>query len=197
MRALVPVATGSEDIEFVAVVDILSRAGVDVVTASVEQDCTVRLMKGVTIHAACRLDAVADEMFDAVILPGGVPGAMRLAESRELRKLLIRHHQQGALIGAICLAPALVLKPAGILDASLQVTGNPRPIATPTENFAADTFTALLGSSFDANARVCVDEENRIITSQAPGTAIEFALAAVRMLQGEQVAQKIADYILA
>ena len=196
MRALVPVATGSEDIEFVAVVDILSRAQVDVVTATVESTCTVQLMKGVTIHASCRLDAVADETFDAVILPGGVPGAMRLAESPNLRKLLIRHHKQGALIGAICLAPALVLKPAGILDGSPRVTGNPRPIATPSESFAADAFTSLLGSAFDANSRVCVDEEHRIITSQAPGTAIEFALAVVRMLRGEQVADEIASYIL-
>ena len=196
MRALVPVATGSEDIEFVAVVDILSRAQVDVVTAAVESACTVQLMKGVTIHTSCRLDAVAAETFDAVILPGGVPGAMRLAESRELSELLIRHHKQGALIGAICLAPALVLKPLGILDGSARVTGNPRPIATPGESFAADAFTSLLGSAYDAGSRVCVDEEHRIITSQAPGTAIEFALAVARMLRGEQVADEIARYIL-
>jgi 4-methyl-5(b-hydroxyethyl)-thiazole monophosphate biosynthesis len=60
----------------------------------------------------------------------------------------------------------------------------------------ADAFTKLLGDVFDSKLRVCVDRESNIVTSQTPGTAIEYALAIVEVLRGKKVASEISDYFL-
>lgn len=196
MRALVPVAAGSEDIEVVAICDVLARGDIEVVLATVEASLLVRLMKGVEIQASCELQAIADDKFDAIVVPGGVPGAMRLGQSELLRTMLAAHHEAGAVIAGVCLAPALVLQPAGVLDKSDRATCNPLQIITPTETFEPDHFTSMLGEKFDRKARVCVDQTHRLVTSQAPGTTIEFALAVVEMLCGPDVASAIAGYLL-
>ena len=83
-----------------------------------------------------------------------------------------------------------------MLEKSSQATCNPLQIITPTETFEPDHFTSMLGDKFDRKARVCVDHANRIVTSQAPGTTIEFALAVVEMLCGSDIASAIAGYLL-
>ncbi len=196
MRVLIPVAPGNEEIEFCALLNVLRRADIDVVVASVESGRDVTLQKGLQILAEVSLEDVTTETWDAIVMPGGVPGAMNLGASDVLRTMLQKHHARGGLIGAICLSPALVLEPAGVLKGCDRVTGNPRPIRTPDQSWPADAFTKRLGAAFDAKARVCVDHENKIITSQAPGTAIEYALCIVAMLRGKQTAQDIADYLL-
>ena len=195
MKALVPIANGSEDIEVVAISDVLVRGEVEVVLASIESSSTVRLMKGIEIQATCELAAVSEEHFDAIVVPGGIPGAIHLGESKMLRRIIQTHHQNGAVVAAVCLAPALVLEPAGVLSKSERATCNPLQIKTPTETYAPDHFTSMLGQKFDASARVCVDRLNRVVTSQAPGTTIEFALAVVEMLRGPEVAQQISAYL--
>ena len=195
MRALVPIANGSEDIEVVAIADVLARGDIEVVLATVEPSLLVQLMKGIRIQASCELMAVADEAFDAIVVPGGVPGSFHLGQSETLRKMLVAHHRAGAVVAAVCLAPALVLEPAGVLAKSDRATCNPLQISTPTETFAPDHFTSMLGEKFDGAVRVCVDEPHRIVTSQAPGTTIEFALAVVNMLRGPKVASEIAAYL--
>ena len=76
------------------------------------------------------------------------------------------------------------------------MTGNPLAIKTRDQAWPADVFTQLLGDAFDSSLRVCVDRDNNIVTSQTPGTAIEYALAIVELLRGKEVASKIADYFL-
>ena len=196
MRALIPVATGNEDIELVSLSDVLTRGGIDVILASVEEERRVRLMQGLCIETDCLLADVADEDFDAIVMAGGIPGAMRLSEAAGLRELLIRHHTAGAVVAAICLSPALVLEPAGVLEQCPHVTGNSQQIKTRERTFAPDAFTALLGAGYDPQLRVCVDATQRIITSQAPGTAIEFALEIVRMLAGDATADSIDRYLM-
>ncbi len=196
IRALVPVALGSEDIEFVGIADVISRAQIEVVVATVEEELEVQLMKGTRIQADCRLGDIGPVDFDAVIVPGGVPGAMRLGESQLLREIVLRHHKAGAVVAGICLAPAVVLWPTGILDSCERVTGNPLPINTPERSYPPEEFIKMFGDRFDSDARVCVDIDHRIITSQAPGTTLEFALAIVGVLCGEAVADEIARYLL-
>ena len=196
MRALVPVATGNEDIELVSITDILTRGGVEVVLASIENEKSVRLMQGLNIEANYFLDDVIKDDFDAIVMAGGIPGAMRLSEANGLRDLLIRHHEANAVLAAICLSPALVLKPSGVLDQCIQVTGNSQQIKTRDQTFAPDAFTQLLGDSYDPTLRVCVDKRQRIVTSQAPGTAIEFALEVVRLLAGDSIAETIKEYVM-
>ena len=196
MKALLPVATGNEEIEFCALVDVLRRADVDVTVASVESLDTVVLQKGLRIVPDANLEQVSDETWDAIVMAGGVPGAMNLAASELLKAVIQRHHADGGLVGAICLSPALVLKPAGVLEHVKKVTGNPLVIKTPDQVWPADAFTKLLGDVFDSKLRVCVDRESNIVTSQTPGTAIEYALAIVEVLRGKKVASEISDYFL-
>jgi 4-methyl-5(b-hydroxyethyl)-thiazole monophosphate biosynthesis len=133
MKALLPVATGNEEIEFCALVDVLRRADVDVTVASIESLETVMLQKGLRVVPDVNLEQVSDETWDAVVMAGGVPGAMNLAASGLLKAIIQRHHADGGLLGAICLAPALVLKPAGVLERVKKVTGNPLVIKTPDQ----------------------------------------------------------------
>ena len=196
MKALLPVATGNEEIEFCALVDVLRRARIDVTVASVEACEMVVLQQGLRIVPDAKLENVANEAWDAIAMPGGVPGAMNLGASELLKSIIQRHHANGGLLGAICLSPALVLKQAGVLEHAKKVTGNPLAIKTRDQAWPADVFTQLLGDAFDSSLRVCVDRDNNIVTSQTPGTAIEFALAIVELLRGKEVASKISDYFL-
>ncbi len=196
LRVLIPVSTGNEDIEFCALRDVLCRAELDVMVASVEGLSEVTLMKGLRIIPDMGLDEAADQSWDAIAMAGGIPGAMNLARSDVLRIMLQAHHARQGVIGAICLSPALVLEPAGVLSNSRHATCNPLAIRTPDQSWPVDEFTKLLGDKFDPDSRVCVDEDNRIVTSQTPGTAIEYALALVTMLRGPEIAQDISEYFL-
>ncbi len=196
MKALLPVATGNDEIEFCVLVDVLRRACIDVTVASVEARDVVVLQQGLRIVPDASLEQVADQTWDAIVMAGGVPGAMNLGASEQLKAIIQRHHANGGLLGAICLAPALVLKPAGVLEHVKKVTGNPLAIKTPDQVWPADEFTQLLGNAFDPDVRVCVDRDSNIVTSQTPGTAVEYALAIVKLLRGEKIASEISDYLL-
>ena len=194
--ALIPVAQGNEDIEVIALIDVLRRGGLQVVVASLDDQEVVTLMKGTRLVVDAALQSVLDQPWDVIAVPGGIPGAMNLAESSPLRERLQRQHLSGGVVAAICLAPALVLKPAGVLEAMETVTGNPLAIRTPQQSWPADHFNKLLGSNFDPTARVISDQQQRIVLSQTPGTAIEFAIAIVRMLCGDDAALAIENYFL-
>ena len=147
MSVLVPIAHGCEDLAFVIITDILARASSKVSVASIEPPGElVRLMKGVRVEPDVPLSAVAGETWQAIVIPGGIPGAMRLGESTLLRTVLTKHQQGGGLLAAICLAPTVVLEPAGLLKKCLRVTGKPLPIQTPDVRYQADEFTTRLGS---------------------------------------------------
>ena len=194
--ALIPVAQGNEDLEVIALIDVLRRGGLQVVVASLDDQEVVTLMKGTRLVVDAAFASVVDQHWDVIAVPGGIPGAMNLAESSLLRERLQRQHLSGGVVAGICLAPALVLKPAGVLEAMETVTGNPLAIRTPQQSWPADHFTNLLGSNFDPKARVISYQQQRIVLSQTPGTAIEFAIAIVRMLRGEDAAQAIENYFL-
>ncbi len=195
-RALIPIATGNEDLEVVAMIDVLRRADIEVVIASVDNQNTVTLMKGSRLVVDEPLVNVIDQDWDLIAIAGGIPGAMNLAASTLLRERLRQQHKNKGMLGAICLSPALVLKPAGVLDEMKTVTGNPLPIQTPEQSWPANFFTSILGDQFDASPRVISDEQQRIVLSQTPGTAIEYAIAMVRMLCGEERANAINNYFL-
>ena len=195
-RALIPLANGNEDIEVIAMIDVLRRADIDVVIASVSNEDTVTLMKGSRLVVDEPLVNVVHQQWDLIAMAGGIPGAMNLAASTLLRDRLRLQHTNKGMIGAICLAPALVLKPAGVLDEMKIVTGNPLAIKTPEQSWPADYFISILGDKFDASFRVISDEEQKIVLSQTPGTAIEYAIAMVKMLCGEECANRISNYFL-
>jgi len=172
--ALIPLTPGFEDIEAVTIVDVLRRGGVTVTTAAIGDTLEVESAHGITMRADAMIADVADADYDAIVLPGG-PGTPALAECQPLVDLLARQNAEQRLICAICAAP-LVLCNLGLVDPELHVTCY--PACTPELDRKC------------ADAPVVTD--GNVITGQAPGSALLFALVVLQTLMGEPMAQKIA-----
>jgi 4-methyl-5(b-hydroxyethyl)-thiazole monophosphate biosynthesis len=183
-RVLVPVARGSEDVEVACLTDVLRRASFDVTLASIEDSREVVLARGLRVVADSLLsDSIAAEPFDVIALPGGMPGAERLRDCPTLISLLRAQQAAGRWTAAICAAPAVVLAAHGLLDGAARATCYP-------------SFAHALPPGVACDDRVVVDEAACIITSRGPGTAVEFALRIVGVLDGKDSATKIADAML-
>ncbi len=177
LKALVLLAEGFEDIEAVATIDVLRRGGVDVTSASVGASLQVPSSHGITMTADARLrDLEENSAWDAVILPGGMPGTKNLAGSPEVIALLRRQKEAERLICAICAAPT-VLVGAEVLDADTHVTCYPASVVDLDRP--------------SANVPVVVD--GNFITGQGPGSALLFALVVLKVLAGDSAAGKVAQ----
>lgn len=168
-RVLVPLAPGFEELEAVTVVDLLRRAGVEVVTAGLA-DGPVRASRGVVVVPDTTLDRVADDDFDMIVLPGGLPGADHLNADPRIHRILRRTAAAGGYTAAICAAPK-VLAGAGLLDGR-KATGYPGVL--DRLNLPR---TELLQRA--------VVTDGRIVTSRGPGTAMDFALELIERLLGK------------
>jgi 4-methyl-5(b-hydroxyethyl)-thiazole monophosphate biosynthesis len=169
-RVLVPMAEGCEELEAVTIVDLLRRAGVEVVTAGLAAG-PVRASRGVVLVPDTTLDAVAGEDFDMVVLPGGLPGADHLDQDPRIRHILQRTAQAGGYTAAICAAPK-VLASAGVLDGR-RATGYPgvlEQLSLPSTELLAQPVVT----------------DGRVITSRGPGTAMDFALELIERLLGKE-----------
>jgi 4-methyl-5(b-hydroxyethyl)-thiazole monophosphate biosynthesis len=166
---LVPLAQGCEELEAVTIIDLLRRAGIDVVSAGLDAQ-PVRASRGTVLVPDTTLDEVVDRDFDMIVLPGGLPGADHLDRDPRVRALLTRTAAAGRFVAAICAAPK-VLASSGLLD---------RRMAT--------SFPGVLdgldvpGMSYREDAVV---QDGKIITSRGPGTAMDFALALIENLAGK------------
>jgi 4-methyl-5(b-hydroxyethyl)-thiazole monophosphate biosynthesis len=180
--ALVPVADGTEEIEAVSIIDVLRRAGVEVTVASVMDRLQVTASRGVMLVAEKLVSECVDQTYDLVVLPGGIPGAEHLRDSEDLGKILERQMASRGLYGAICAAPAVVLHPKGLLE-GLRATCHPAFRDQLPEYQEPDP-------NITNGRRVLID--GHCVTSQGPGTALEFALSLVAMLLGEQKAAEVA-----
>ncbi len=174
-RVLVPIADGCEELEAVAIIDVLKRAGAEVVVASVDQ-LQVTASRGVKLVADRLIADCLDEDYDLIALPGGMPGAEHLRDSKELVELLKRQNRKNKLYAAICAAPVVTLQPHGLLEGR-------KATCHPGRHSNLDNAEA-------ANERVVVDRN--LTTSQGPGSAIEFALKLTAHLFGEQKARDVA-----
>jgi 4-methyl-5(b-hydroxyethyl)-thiazole monophosphate biosynthesis len=174
-RALVLLAEGFEEMEAVAPIDVLRRAGVTVVAAGLA-DGPVRGSRGVVVVPDVPLAAVLHERFDAVVLPGGLKGAENLRDDPRVRDLVARTLAGGGIVGAICAAPALVLAAHGFLTGR-RATCHPSCV----EDLPAGTHAA--GQ---------VVRDGPFVTGQAAGAALPFALALVTALCGEERAREVA-----
>ena len=174
VKVLVPVADGTEDLEAVAIIDILRRAGAWVTIASVSGAMAVQCSQGIKITSDCLIEDCRNNAYDLVVLPGGIPGVENLRSSNALRDILKRQSELGKLYGGICAAPAVVLQSHGLLDGK---------IATCHPEFAEQ-----LKNRDSSGKKVVVD--GNCVTSRGAGTAVEFALALVEKLFGSQ---KLAD----
>ena len=173
-RALVAISEGSEELETIGIVDILRRGKVHVTLASVDHHKSVKCCKGTTLTADSLLKDVSEEVFDAVVLPGGLPGAEHLRDSKPLLKLLQKQKEEGRIYAAICASPAVVFAHHHLLE-GLQATCYP-------------SFKEKIDKYVDE--KVVVSEN--CITSQGPGTVIEFALQLVESLCGKATRNSVA-----
>ena len=173
---LVPIADGTEEIEAVATIDILRRSGAQVTVASVMDRLQVTASRGVKLVADQLISACVHETYDAIALPGGIPGAEHLRDSEELIQMLRQQYQTGRIYAAICAAPVVVLQHHGLLQGK-KATCHP-------------SFADRLEDQGAVEQRVVVD--GNCVTSRGPGTAIEFALKLIELLFGAEQAQKVA-----
>lgn len=167
-KVLIPLAQGCEELEAVTVVDILRRAGIQVITAGLEAG-PVRASRGTVLLPDMTLDDALENEFDMIVLPGGMPGAEHLKNDKRVIASLQKAAAEGKYIAAICAAP-MALHAADLLQGK-KATSFPGVLDT------------MPGSHTYMNDRVVVD--GRIVTSKGPGTAMDFALTLVELLVGK------------
>ena len=173
-RALVPIAEGSEELEAVTIIDLLRRAGIEVTVASLDGKA-VTCSRGTRLLPDTSLESVLRNDFDLIALPGGLPGADRLASDERLLAKIRQMDSQQRLVGAICAAPK-VLKKAGVL-----------------ESRNATSFPGVLEAEGHEESGEAWTRDGHIITSRGPGTAMDFALALIGVLCGADKRSEIED----
>lgn len=176
-RVLVPLAPGFEEIEAITVIDVLRRADIEVTTAGLN-DLAVEGAHQIRVECDTLLSE-AGSNWDAIVLPGGLPGAHHLRDDDCLKELLAKQAQADRIVAAICAAP-IALEAAGVLKGR-KATSYPG-------------FGEQMPSADYVEDRVCVD--GNVITSRGPGTALPFALALVAQLAGEESAQALSKGML-
>ena len=176
-KVLVPLADGFEDIEAITIIDVLRRAGIEVETAGI-MGSMVTSTSGVRIHTESRIIDMQVLKHDGIVIPGGTRNVDALKKSESVKKIVRLLADNGKMIAAICAGP-LVLSEIGIL------------------NDKKATIYPGLEKSLDRprDDRVVVD--GNIITSQGPGTAMEFALSIVQYLMGKSAATKLRKELIA
>jgi 4-methyl-5(b-hydroxyethyl)-thiazole monophosphate biosynthesis len=171
-------AEGFEEIEATTPIDLLRRAGAEVITAALGETMHVTGKCGITLHADTTLTEVESRDFDGVFLPGG-PGTKHLRADPRVPTILKRHHAAGRIIAAICAAPT-VLHDAGLLTGKRY-----------TAHFSvANELPELL-----ADQRVV--EDGQLITSRGAGTALDLGLALIARFYSPDKAREIAASVCA
>lgn len=175
-RVLLPLAEGFEELEAITIVDVLRRGGVEVVVAALGESLSVKGAHALAVTADALLADVAEEEYAAIVLPGGGLGTENLRRSELLIRRLRRQREEHRLLAAICAAPT-VLVAAEVLDPETHVT----------------CYPSCQGELARPWAPAPVVEDGLVITGQAPGSALLFALVVLKTLAGEPVAAKVAD----
>ncbi len=140
-------------------------------------DCTMRDLRG-------GRETTSKLNFDAIVVPGGMPGAERLGKCDILDELLKKQSEEKKVIAAMCAAPAVVLLAKGLLATCEASEATAHPAFDLGEAYAKDKKKRVCYSKSDGG--------HVVITSQGPGTAIEFALALVKELCGEEKRKEVA-----
>ena len=167
-RVLVPLAQGCEELEAVTITDLLTRAGIEVITAGLD-DKPVKASRGITLIPDTTLGEVMEDSFDMIVLPGGLPGADHLNNDPRIHEILKRLASEGKHTAAICAAPK-VLANAGLLD-----------------GHTATSYPGVLDKMDLTRVDVKLERvvtDGKVITSRGPGTAMDFALELIEKLEG-------------
>lgn len=159
-------AEGFEEIEAITVVDVLRRADIKCDICGLNS-LTVKGDHGIEVNCDKILGNIVDSEYDAVVLPGGMPGAKNLRENSKVVDLVSSFYKQGKIVAAICAAP-MVLDRAGIIKGK--------------------TITSYPGLELGECNYIeqIVAEDGNIITSRGPATTIYFAMKIAEKLEGIQ-----------
>jgi len=180
-KVLVPLAKGFEEIEAVSIIDILRRADIEVIVSALDERTLVEGANGIKIESDVVLKDVDIDELNMVVLPGGWGGTHALADDLNMQNILREMDAKGKNIGAICAAP-FALNKAGVLKH--KYTCYPS-----VENDIRE-------DGYQGDENMVVEDQN-IMTSRGPATAICFALEIVKKLKGEEQYQAIKDGVLA
>ena len=167
---LVPLAQGVEELEAVTIVDLLRRAGIEVVTAGLDA-APVKGSRGTVLLPDTTLDRAIEREYDMLVLPGGQPGATHLEQDARIVTLARKMARDNRFTAAICAAPK-VLARAGVLDGK-----------------RATSFPGAIDPAQWPNVRLensSVVTDGQVITSRGPGTAMDFALELIGLLVGKE-----------
>lgn len=173
-KVLVPISDGIEELEAIGIIDTLRRANANVTVASVDE-IQITGTCGTRIVVDKLIEECAEEQYDLIALPGGLPGAEHLRDSQILTNLLKKQAEKGKYYAAICASPTVVLQFHGLLDGK-KATVNPA---------LADDL--IIKDEIDK--RVVVD--GNCITSRARGTVLEFAIQLIELLYDKSKAEEI------
>jgi 4-methyl-5(b-hydroxyethyl)-thiazole monophosphate biosynthesis len=185
----VVLADGFEEIEAAVPIDILRRAGFNVVIAGLAGNLTekqVRGSHGITITADKEFDEVSEKVPDVLVLPGGMPGSENLGKHGKLKELAEKVLKSSGYLAAICAAPALTLAAWGLLEGK-------KAVCFPGSEAAyldkADWQNDIAAKSGTVGDSIVVD--GHFITGRGPGVALEFSFAVVETLRGKEAAAKL------
>lgn len=171
-------AEGFEEVEALMTVDIVRRAGIAMEMVSVTGKREVKSSHGIKIEADKLYEEIQPEEAAMLVLPGGMPGTRNLAQHKELCEQLREFHKKGKPLAAICAAPS-------VLGANDILKGK-RATCYPG-------FEAELAGAEVVKAPCVVD--GNIITARGLGAAVEFGLAIVGQLLGEEKAEEVKEQI--
>jgi len=182
--ALVCLAPGSEETEAVTTIDLLVRGGINVTTASVASDgnLAITCSRGVKLLADAPLVTLADGDFDVIVLPGGLKGAEYFRDSPLLVETVRQFHLSGRIVAAICATAATVLVPHNLFP-----IGNMTGFPALQDKIPAEQWQ---------DKRVVWDPRVNLLTSQGPGTSIDFALKIIDLLVGQEKAHEVAKQLV-
>lgn len=176
-------APGFEEIEALATVDAMRRAGMKIVEVSVTDTKHVTGATGQTVVADSLLTDIDPTDAEWIIIPGGQPGADNLHSSQKVNEIIKNQYERGGKIAAICAGPAVVVAPTGIL------TGKKA------------TCYLGLGNMIESEGGTYVKEpvviDGNIITSEGPGTTLMFAKAIISASVGKEKADETLSSMLA
>ena len=170
-------ADGFEDMEAIATRDVLLRGGVDVQTVSITDDPFVTSSHGITVSVDLTRDDFDDDAPAVMIFPGGMPGSKNLAADKALMALMRKCYAGGGIVAAICAAPGLV--------------------ASQLEDVTGKRFTCFEGfqDAMIAKGAVYTPEsavvDGQLITGRGAGHAVNFGLAILGILKGEETVQRV------
>lgn len=175
------IENGSEELEFIAPLDIMRRANLEVDLISANNEDFITSSHNVKIIADKKINEVNNILdYDAIVIPGGIPGSTLLRDNKKIIEFYQTMYNSGKLVAAICAAP-IVLSAAGITD-DKEVTSYP--------GFDKE----INYKNYNSDKAVVIDKN--VITAQGPAVAILFGYEIVNYLLQDNTAEDVKQAML-